>query len=253
MKKRGAIYSVVALMLCVAVYLNWYYAKTGGDYGNATDYQADGKVLGESILVDKVDGEAQNQGSAKAGEYFSQARLSRQQARDEAVSILTKTAESETATQEARTAASTGIQVMADNAVVESRIENLVIAKGYADCVAFINDNGVNVIVNKTENGLTDTDVARIRDIVISEANVTADAIKIIETEYRLVKRGKMGYNRNIHRKELIRWPNRRNIWTFGRRTAISASPLPPSARSPPRRLWPYPGCRRWPLYPRRW
>ena len=177
MKKRGAIYSVVALMLCVAVYLNWYYAKTGGDYGNATDYQADGKVLGESILVDKVDGEAQNQGSAKAGEYFSQARLSRQQARDEAVSILTKTAESETATQEARTAASTGIQVMADNAVVESRIENLVIAKGY------INDNGVNVIVSKTENGLTDTDVARIRDIVISEANVTADAIKIIETE----------------------------------------------------------------------
>ena len=183
MKKQGAIYSVVALMLCVAVYLNWYYAKTGGDYGNATDYQADGKVLGESILVDKVDGEAQNQGSAKAGEYFSQARLSRQQARDEAVSILTKTAESETATQEARTAASTGIQVMADNAVVESRIENLVIAKGYADCVAFINDNGVNVIVSKTENGLTDTDVARIRDIVISEANVTADAIKIIETE----------------------------------------------------------------------
>ena len=85
--------------------------------------------------------------------------------------------------QEARTAASTGIQVMADNAVVESRIENLVIAKGYADCVAFINDNGVNVIVSKTENGLTDTDVARIRDIVISEANVTADAIKIIETE----------------------------------------------------------------------
>ena len=134
-------------------------------------------------IVVKVDGEAQNQGTAKAGEYFSQARLSRQQARDEAVSILTKTAESETATQEARTAASTGIQVMADNAVVESRIENLVIAKGYADCVAFINDNGVNVIVSKTENGLTDTDVARIRDIVISEANVTADAIKIIETE----------------------------------------------------------------------
>ena len=37
--------------------------------------------------------------------------------------------------------------------------------------------------MSKTENGLTDTDVARIRDIVISEANVTADAIKIIETE----------------------------------------------------------------------
>lgn len=183
MKKRGAIYSVVALMLCVAVYLNWYYTKTGEDYGSATDYQADGKVLGESILVDNVKEDTQTAKKSSGGEYFSQARLSRQQARDEAVSILTKTAESETATEEARTAASTGIQLMADNAVVESRIENLVIAKGYADCVAFVNDNGVNVIVAKTENGLADTDVAKIRDIVLSEAKVTADLIKIIETE----------------------------------------------------------------------
>ncbi len=182
MKKRGAIYSVVALMLCLAVYLNWYYTDTGGDLTGENQQQADGKVLGESILVDNVTGEATGQ-DQPAGEYFSQARLSRQQARDEAVNILTTTVESETATEEARTAASTGIQLMADNAVVESRIENLVIAKGYADCVTFVNENGINVIVAKTEQGLTDTDVARIRDIVISEASVTADAIKIIETE----------------------------------------------------------------------
>ena len=184
MKKRGAIYSVVALMLCLAVYLNWYYTKADENYGNAADYQADGKVLGESVLVNNMetDGEA-GLAASKDNEYFSQARLSRQQARDEAVSILTRTAESETSTEEARTAASTGIQVMADNAVVEARIENLVIAKGYTDCVAFVNDNGVNVIVSKTENGLTDTDVAKIRDIVISEASVAADAIKIMENE----------------------------------------------------------------------
>ena len=184
MKKRGAIYSVVALMLCLAVYLNWYYTKTEEDYGNATDYQADGKILGESVLVDNVEAEgAAGLAAQPVSEYFSQARLSRQQARDEAVSILTRTAESAAYTEEARTAASTGIQVMADNAVVESRIENLVIAKGYEDCVTFVNDNGVNVIVSKTENGLTDTDVAKIRDIVISEASVTADVIKIMENE----------------------------------------------------------------------
>ena len=184
MKKRGAIYSVVALMLCLAVYLNWYYTKTDEEYGNATEYQADGKVLGESILVNGVEeGGTETLAQQASGEYFSQARLSRQQARDEAVSILTRTAENETATEEARTAASTGIQLMAGNAVVESRIENLVIAKGYTDCVTFVNDNGVNVIVSKTENGLTDADVAKIRDIVISEANVAADAIKIMETQ----------------------------------------------------------------------
>lgn len=184
MKKRGAIYSVVALMLCVAVYLNWYYTKTGEDLTGATDYQADGKVLGESILVNQDASQSGAANSQKSSvEYFSQARLSRQQARDEAVSILTKTAESETATEEARAAASTNIQLMAGNAVTESRIENLVIAKGYEDCVTFINENGVNVIVSKLENGLTDADVAKIRDIVISEASVSADAIKIMESE----------------------------------------------------------------------
>ena len=49
--------------------------------------------------------------------------------------------------------------------------------------MAFVNDSGVNVIVAKTETGLQDTDVARIRDIVISEANVAAEAIRIIEAE----------------------------------------------------------------------
>ena len=77
MKKRGAIYSVVALMLCLAVYLNWYYTKTDEDYGSATDYQADGKVLGESILVDSMEEEGtQGLQAQTGGEYFSQARLS---------------------------------------------------------------------------------------------------------------------------------------------------------------------------------
>ena len=182
MKKRGAIYSVVALMLCVAVYLNWYYTKTGEDYGNATDYQADGKVLGESILVDNVKEDAQTAGES-GGEYFSQARLSRQQARDEAVSILTKTAESETATEEARTAASTGIQLMADNAVVESRIENLVIAKGYADCVAYMSDGGISVAVASPEGGLKDTDVALIADIVMSQSQMGMEKIRVVEVQ----------------------------------------------------------------------
>lgn len=188
MKKRGAIYSVVALMLCVAVYLNWYYTKTDGDLTGATDYQADGKVLGEAVLVTHLEGDQEERSTSSApalrgGEYFSQARLSRQQARDEAVSILSQTAENPSATEEARAAASTDIKLLADNAVVEARIENLVIAKGYSDCVAFVNQNGVNVIVAKTEKGLDSADVARIRDIVMDEANVSAEAIKVIEAD----------------------------------------------------------------------
>jgi stage III sporulation protein AH len=116
-------------------------------------------------------------------DYFAQARLSRQQARDEAVSILQGTVESASVTEDAREAAGTDIAMMAENAMVESRIENLVIAKGYRDCVAFVDAGDVNVIISKTANGLTDSDVAKIRDIVMSEAAITnAEQIKIIET-----------------------------------------------------------------------
>lgn len=186
LKKKGAIYSVIALMLCVAVYLNWSYSRTSapGEEG----YEADNKLLGQAVLVDSeaTEPEAEaggNRAIASANEdYFSEAKLSRQQARDEAVSILNTTIENENASEEAKSAANTNIQVMADNAMIESRIENLVVAKGYSKCVAFVNDNGVNVIIAKTAEGLTDSDVAKIRDIVIGEAGVGSDQIKIIET-----------------------------------------------------------------------
>ena len=194
MKKKGAIYSVIALMLCVAVYLNWSYNRGDDDFSAASNTD-DSKILGQAQLVDGVaqtdeqgktedaqESSGFNDGSSEDS-YFAEARLSRQKARDEAVSILNVTVENESADEDAKAAATESIQVMAQSAMKESRIENLVIAKGYDECVVFINDNGVNVIVQKPENGLQQEDIARIRDIVISETGVTAEQIKIIETE----------------------------------------------------------------------
>ena len=55
-KRKSAIYSVIALMLCVAVYLNWSYQR-GGEEGEAmqTSQTDDNKILGESQLVDKTE------------------------------------------------------------------------------------------------------------------------------------------------------------------------------------------------------
>ncbi|HIU44304.1 MAG TPA: SpoIIIAH-like family protein [Candidatus Ventrousia excrementavium] len=194
MKKKGAIYSVIALMLCVAVYLNWSYNRGDDDFSAASNTD-DSKILGQAQLVDGVaqtdeqgktedaqESSGFNDGSSEDS-YFAEARLSRQKARDEAVSILNVTVENESADEDAKAAATESIQVMAQSAMKESRIENLVIAKGYDECVVFINDNGVNVIVQKPENGLQQEDIARIRDIVISETGVSAEQIKIIETE----------------------------------------------------------------------
>lgn len=191
-KKKGAVYSVVALMLCMAVYLNWSYnrqeTETGG-FKTMEEFETS-KMLGEAALVDgdaagemRADGvdDTPTAGTVDEG-YFAQARLSRQQARDEAVSILNTTAENEAAGEEASREASAAIQVMAQSAMQESRIENLIIAKGYADCVVFVNEAGVNVIVNGPDGGLQDSDVAKITEIVMAETGCAASAVKIIET-----------------------------------------------------------------------
>ena len=92
------------------------------------------------------------------------------------------TVENESADEAAKTAANTEIKLMADHARLESQIENLVVAKGYTDCVVFISEEGANVIVAKPEAGLQQTDVAKIKDIVVAEAAISPQNIKIIET-----------------------------------------------------------------------
>lgn len=193
-KRKSAVYSVIALMLCVAAYLNWSYQRGDQQINETGDFE-DPKILGESQLVDKTEpGQSEAAGldqtldpaggqtAAAASDYFSQARLSRQKARDEAVSIFKQTSENQNADQQSREQAEASISAMAENALKEARIENLVVAKGYRDCVAFINGDGVNVIVHKTEQGLQAEDAAKIRDIVIGETEFAADAIQIIET-----------------------------------------------------------------------
>lgn len=187
MKKRGAVYGVIALMLCVAVYLNWSYVKTPEDLvvaDQADELTDTGKVYGETAQAsaeDAQDAAAQPAQVVSSEDYFAQSRLSRQQARDEAISILKGTVEDEQADDESKSQASQQISVMAEYAVQEANVESLIKAKGYAEAVVFIGKDSVNVVVEPPEAGFYDTDAARIRDIVVTETGMTADKIKIVE------------------------------------------------------------------------
>ena len=78
--------------------------------------------------------------------------------------------------------ASESIQVLAAYTLQEAQIENLVTAKGYADCVVFMGEDSCSVVVSDPD-GVDSTDAARIKDIVISETDYTAAQIKIMEAE----------------------------------------------------------------------
>ena len=172
--KKPAVAAAVLLLVCAAVYMNWRY--TDNIQKNA------GKTLGQTTLVSSQDGEKGQEPTAAPAEddYFATARLSRKQARDNAISML-KEAESDENAQTMKEANGEAIQTLASYTVSEAQIENLVTAKGYADCVVFMGAESVSVVVAPPEGGLTATDAARIKDIVISETDYTAEQIKIME------------------------------------------------------------------------
>ena len=187
MVKRNAVVAAVVLFVCFAVYLNWNYQSTG---------EADaGKTLGDAALVgaettdpllggnvtDQTQDQQRKEGEASASSYFANARLNRQQARDSALSMLQEATASAGADQAARDQASAAIQTMADYTVTEAQIENLIVAKGYVDCVAFIGEDTINVVVQVPGGQLTDVDTARITDIVTQTTQFTASQIKIID------------------------------------------------------------------------
>ena len=195
--KRNAVVAVMAVLVCSAVALNWMY--TGQEVEDASG----GKLLGEAQLVSgkgaedgkspetqDSDGEqspAEDTGAPAdedmiytGSDYFASARLTRQQARDNAISLLQEAAEQENADQSVANEASQGIQVLASYTLAEAQIENLVTAKGYADCVAFMGDESVSVVVSTKSGELTAEDVAKITDITITETGLPADGIKIM-------------------------------------------------------------------------
>lgn len=185
--KRNAVVLAIVLFVGVAVYLNWSYNnQLTGESG--TD-GSDSKVLGQTTLVNGVDEEqeeetAEGQVDDETGSgYFASARLNRQQARDSALELLQEAAADEKADQTVVDEANASIQTMANDTLSEAQVENLVTAKGYGDCVCFIGEDGVNLVVSATSQGLSETDIAKIVEIVREETGISADQIKIIEAQ----------------------------------------------------------------------
>lgn len=185
----------LVVALGVAVYLNWEYAKSTDLALDAAEANAPVTTTGvvtDALAVDgdvetgdKNYGEAQlvSVGEPTGKEFFEQARLDRTKTRDEALDTLQKSLKSAKLSDEEKDALTAQLTAAIDSITAESDIETLVKAKGFVDCVAFINGDAVDVTVMTTSDGLTKEEVAQIRDIVLGKCQVTAQNITIVEVK----------------------------------------------------------------------
>lgn len=168
--KRNIIIAAVLLFVCAAVYLNWSYNNSWGAADPAMVKAEDEKM---TSLGGETDAEP-------ASDYFAQARLTRQTSRDEALSLLETAASSESASQETIDSAMNAIAAMANWSMLETQLENTLIAKDFSDCVVYISEDGVTVAVPAPAEGLSAAAAARITEAVTS-AGYTADQLNVIE------------------------------------------------------------------------
>ena len=163
-KKLGtvAFFALLALCLCGSVYLNWFF---GGRSSEST------KTLGETkyVAADASDADPTER-------YFTDAKIERQSVYDKTVSELNAIIGGE-ADADNKAVAAARLTAMSQYDSWQLKIEKLVTAKGYKNCLALVGEKNTSVIVAASE--LTAAEVASIKDIVMRTTGQKASEIQI--------------------------------------------------------------------------
>lgn len=188
MGKRQLVLAALVVALGAAVYLNWQFSGNNPLIAtNATTSISD-REYGQAQLADTpaVSGSSKTTSSASSSvkanapvsTYFTEANLSRQKARDTATELLVKTLNDAKSSDTAKKEAVLQSAIIAKNIVQENSIENLIKAKGFSNCIVFIENSECSVVVG-TDN-LSQDNAIVIKDIVSGQAGITYDKIKIV-------------------------------------------------------------------------
>lgn len=181
--KKNLVAAAVLITVCAGIYVNWLYTENEDavSLSDTLDYE---KVMSEDGLLLTEDVAAITAGEepdTTASDYFSAVRLSRQQARDNAVNMLQEAmtySETDKAVESAM-----DLEDIVQTALSEAQIESLIIAKGYQDCVAYMTGEGISVAVSAPEGGLQSADVAVIADVVMSQSDYGLKDIRVVEVQ----------------------------------------------------------------------
>ena len=196
---RKATAITLAAALVIAVYLNWQYAQTGVSLEeDAVNVSAVSEETVSAPITDGLMTEAEavssankNYGEAQlvsvannsGSKFFEEARLKRTKAHDEAMDSIQKALKSSSLSAEEKKEYTSQLTGNLADLNAENEIETLVKAKGFADCLCFLQSGRADLTVMTSGDALTAAQVAQIRDIVLSKSSVTAQNITVVEVK----------------------------------------------------------------------
>ncbi len=177
-RKKQLILAGLTVLLGAAVYVNYLYAspkpetddgsRETSNYGDVSFVSSD-TSKDPAIAVSATDSD----------EYFAQARLDKQQSRDEAVEMLQSFYFGGDSTDDELAVIAQNVVEVGNYMETETKVENLLKAQGFTEALCYLSDTSANVIV-KTE-GLDTAQAAQIKSTLLGEIAVPVENITIVE------------------------------------------------------------------------
>lgn len=132
---------------------------------------------GEVVASEENPGEAVMVSNTLSGDYFSSAKLSREQNRAKNKETLLEIINNKTLASADKKAAVREVAQLTEAAEKENAAELMLEAKGFSDAVVSISEGNVDVVVNAAK--LSNQQIAQIEDIVKRKTGITAQNIVI--------------------------------------------------------------------------
>lgn len=190
--KRQIVLGSLILALGAAVYLNWQFTEVStvqqtSSEEVSTNSDIEDEDLGIAQLVnssyietvsDDLTQTSYSEETTTVSATISEARVSREQARDEALEILSDILEDVDSDSDAKTLAVEESAKIAQDMLKESTAENSIKAKGIDEVVVYINEETCTVIVDEIDDNLL-----IIQEIIVNETGFNLENINIIEAD----------------------------------------------------------------------
>lgn len=208
-KSEIAIYAI-SLMLVAAGYFNYttFDKKTQETYSeDVKNINEETANVGDAVLVsnnetenknkneneisdsnkentsdeqNKQDTQVATQNEKNATDYYASSKLDRDKMYAEMISNYEKILNNSNVSEVQKTIATEEITKINNTKNAIMICENLILTKGFENCVVMVNDSSVNVIVHIT-NGLNTENVAKLQNIVSRELGTQIENIHISE------------------------------------------------------------------------
>ncbi len=201
-KRNQVVVTALAVMIAAAGYLNFTESRSSGDItdvdlNDPTSYEAllndDGSIatiaddtdtdgLEIALGIDDTAEVYDDTGaavyvSAQADTYFVQAKLEREQARASQKDMLTEMINNTNVDDTKKQECADNLLEIQQRIEKETAAEAMIESKGFSEAYVRIDDDTVDVVVNKSE--LTDTELAQIMDIVTRKTGMSESQVRI--------------------------------------------------------------------------